>query len=385
VTPADLRWRAVAGRLLLSSLVAASGGACRAPAPPAATAPAGEVWLPAQQVKAARLTIEAVAEHPVGGTIVTNGRVTFHDLQVAHVFSPVNGRVLRIEAAPGQRVNKGDALAVIDSPDVGAAFSDLAKAEADSLTAEHETARQRELYEVHASSQRDYESARDASRKAIAELERARAKARLLKGGKAAGASQTYTLRAVIDGEVIARSVNPGAEVQGQYSGGTAAELFTLGELDPVWIVADVFELDLARVRLGAPVTVRVVAYPNRVFEGRVDWISGSLDPTTRTAKVRCTIPNPGRALKPEMSATVSIAVGGRSKLAVPRKALLRLGDQTLAFVDLGPGPGGVTRFARRPVTVDESEGGDVVPVVRGLARGDRIVVSGAILLSGSM
>ncbi len=81
------------------------------------------------------------------------------------------------------------------------------------------------------------------------------------------------------------------------------------------------------------------VAYPGKVFEGTVDWVSGALDPTTRTAKVRCTIPNPGHVLKPEMFATVSIAVTGKQKLAVPRSAVRHLGDQVVVFVLLGLTP----------------------------------------------
>jgi cobalt-zinc-cadmium efflux system membrane fusion protein len=105
---------------------------------------------------------------------------------------------------------------------------------------------------------------------------------------------------------VIARSVNPGAEIQGQYGGGTALELFTVGELDSVWLLADVFEMDLGRVQKGAPVSIKVVAYPDRTFSGQVDYITGTLDPATRTARVRCAVPNPARELKPEMYATVS-------------------------------------------------------------------------------
>ena len=132
---------------------------------------------------------------------------------------------------------------------------------------------------------------------------------------------------------MIARNVNPGAEVQGQYSGGTAVELFTVGELDSVWVFADVFEMDLARVQRGAPVSIKVVAYPDKAFAGKVDWISDALDPTSRTARVRCSIPNPSRELKPEMYATVAISVAAPAVAALPRASLLRIGDQTVVFV----------------------------------------------------
>src|SRR5450432_493377 len=373
--------------LVLWTTTAVLAPACKsAPASPkAAEAPNGEVWLTDQQVVDAHLTIEAVAAHAVGNDVVTSGKVTFDDLRVAHVFSPVTGRVSRILADPGARVKKGSPLCAIQSPDVGNAFADLDKAEADLIAAQHEFQRQKELYEAHAGSQKDFESAQDSYGKAKAEMERSRQKARLFRGGGADAVTQEFMLRAPIEGEVIARNVNPGAEVLGQYSGGTAVELFTIGELDRVWVIADVFEMDLGRVKKGAAVTIKVVAYPDKIFSGVVDWMSDLLDPTSRTAKVRCAIANPGRDLKPEMYATVSIAVAGQSALAVLHTAVLRIADQTVVFVEEGTTPDGRKRFVRRIVAIADEEGGDLVPVLHGLSAGERVVTSGGILLSGML
>jgi cobalt-zinc-cadmium efflux system membrane fusion protein len=332
-------------RLALAGALALALAGCRKPPPPDAAVPPGEAWLTDAQVRDAKLVVDEVGLHPVGAPVVAGGRVAFDDLRVSHVFSPVSGRVTEVVAQPGERVRKGAPLALIQSPDVGQAFSDLAKAQA--------------------------------------EFTRAREKARLLRAGGASAVSQAYALRAPIDGEVIARSLNPGMEVPGLYSGGTPVELFTVGELDPVWVVCDVFEIDVPRVALGAEVQVKVFAYPDRVFAGKVDWISGALDPVARTAKVRSTLPNPERALKPEMFATVEIAARSRSALALPRAAVLRLGDQTVVFVEKGRAPDGRARFERRPVALDESVGGDWLPVLRGVAEKERVVTSGAILLAG--
>jgi membrane fusion protein, heavy metal efflux system len=376
--------------MLTGVLAAAALDGCRSA--PAATNPEGqpaegEVWLTAQQIRDAKVQIEPIGQHTVGNEIVTSGKVSFDDLRVAHIFSPVTGRVKRILAEPGERVKKGAPLATIESPDVGNAFADYGKAQADLVAAEHDFRRQKELFEAHAGSERDYESAEDNHGKAKAEMQRAQQKARLFRstGGSADAVSQEFTLRAPIEGQVIARAVNPGAEVQGQYSGGTAVELFTVGELDSVWVFADVFEMDLARVRKDAPVSIKVVAYPDKAFAGKVDWISDALDPAARTARVRCSLPNPGRELKPEMYATVAIAVPAPSVAALPRAALLRIGDQTVVFVQNGNAPDGRMKFSRRIVAVNEDEGSDYVPIVRGVNRGDRVVTSGAILLSGML
>ena len=345
--------------------------------------PAGEAWLSPQQLSSGQIVTAPVEEREVGGEITTSGRVAFDDLRVAHVFSPVSGRVVEISAHPGQKVAKGAPLAVIDSPDLGSALADVDKADADLIAAQHELTRQTALVEAQAGARRDLEAATDNERKARAEVQRAKARTRLLHGDSAASVQgQRYILRAPIGGEVISRAVNPGVEVQGQYGGGTAVELFTIGSIDQVWILADVFETDLAKVQLGAALSASVPAYEGRTFTGRVDWISPALDPATRTARVRCVLKNEHGELRPEMYATVKIASGVRSSLAIPRAAVLRQGEQTWVFTQLGRTEHGMVRFTRKQVQVDDA-GGDLLPVLSGLARGETVVTAGAIQLSG--
>jgi membrane fusion protein, heavy metal efflux system len=343
--------------------------------------PAGQVWLTPAQVKDAKIEIQTVAAQDVDDTILTSGRVALDDLRSGHVFSPVTGRVVKISAQLGEHVKKGDPLAVIESPDIGNAVSDVHKAEADLIAAEHDYKRKKDLFEQKAGSAADLEAAEDNWRRAKAEIQRARQKAYLLRAGNVDTVTQSYTLASPIDGEVLLRNINPGIEVQGQYSGGATQELFTIGELDKVWVLADLYEMDIARVHVGSPAQVTVVAYKGKAFNGQVDWVSGMLDPTTRTAKVRCTFDNPGRLLRPEMYATVQISVDQKRTLAIPRSALLRLGEYKVVFVELGESAG-QTQFERVPVDVDEGEGSAWLEVKHGLEAGQKIVVSGAILLS---
>ena len=123
------------------------------------------------------------------------------------------------------------------------------------------------------------------------------------------------------------------------------------------------------------------MSYKDEVFDGIVDWVSGTLDPTTRTAKVRCILANAGRKLRPEMYATARISVDCKHALAIPRSALLRLGEYKVVFVEVGHDDARV-RFARYPVDVDEGEASAWLEVKHGVEIGQRIVVSGAILLS---
>jgi cobalt-zinc-cadmium efflux system membrane fusion protein len=361
--------------------IALALAACRARGGGAAdTPPLDEVWLSQDQQKRADLRVVTAAETDVPQAITAPGRVAFNDLHVTHVFSPVTGRVTRVLAQPGDRVKRGSPLLALASPDVGQAFADVVEAQADLAATEAEYQRQGRLYAARATSLRDFEVAEDGFRTAKAEYQRAQKRAALLRAGGLDAVTQEYTLKSYIDGEVIARSVNPGVEVQGQYSGGAPAELFTIGDIGDVWVYADVADVALPHVRQGADVEIRVVAYPDRVFRGRVDLISSVVDPSLRTARVRCTVANATGELKPEMLASVSILLAPRRALTVPRDAVVRINETSFVFVQLAGGvrPDGRQVFKRRPVRVADVQG-QIVPILEGIAPGDRIVAEGSI------
>jgi len=371
--------------LVWAALAALTAASCTPPsqAQQEPGPPPGEVWLTSQQVTGARLELEAVGDRPVGGLVRAAGRVTFDDLRVAHVFSPVTGRITKILAQPGERVKRGQPLCILQSPDLGTAISDMSKAQASLFQAEQDWKRQKDLLELHAAAQRDYELAQSAYLNARAEMERAARKAKLLRNAGLNAVTQEYVLPAPIDGEVIMRGASPGLEVQGQYSGGANIELFTIGELDRVWVIADVYELDMARIEKGAEVAVDVLAAPGQSFHGVVEWVSGALDPSSHTAKVRCSIANPDGRLRPEMFGMASITVHPQTAFAIKRSALLLLGEQPVVFVHVGTTPRHLSRFERRPIAVDEMYDGPYVPVRNGVERDEQVVVSGGVLLLG--
>ena len=383
-----MKTQSMRNAILFSVAVCASGcnlSGTTVSAHPPDGPPPGEVWLTAQQMKDAHLEIEPSIDRPVGGTVHAAGRVTFDDLRVGHVFSPVTGRITKILAQPGQRVEKGQGLCVIQSPDLGSAISDMAKAQASLFQAERDWKRQKELLELHAAAQRDYEVAESSYLNAKAEMERAERKARLLRNAGLDGVTQEYVLPSPIAGEVIMRGANPGLELQGQYSGGSAVELFTIGELDRVWVLADVYEMDLPHVKKGADVAISVLSYPGETFNGAVEWISGALDPLSHIAKVRCSVANPGKKLRPEMFGTAAITVDPDQKFAVRRSALLLLGEQPVVFAQVGTTPAGQLRFERKPIAVDEMSDGAYVPIKNGVERNENVVVNGGVLLLGML
>jgi cobalt-zinc-cadmium efflux system membrane fusion protein len=346
--------------------------------------PPGEVWMNADELKGAQLGEEKASIRELSNPILAAGRVAFDDLRVAHVYSPITGKIVEIKAELGSKVKKGDTLAVLDSPDLGVAQADLEKARADLVAAEHDIARQRELVALRAATAREVEQAEDAFARSRAEYNRSAKKLSLLRPSSGKG-GESYVLRAPIDGAVMARSVSPGLEVQGQYNGGPASELFTIGDLSTVWVMADIFEVDVPRIKNGSRVKVTTSARPDLALEGVVDWLSTSLDPQSRTLKARCVIENLEGILRPEMFAQVEIDSEASKALAVPRDAIIHIGDQTFVFIRNGSRPRGGASYERRPVVADEKVRGDVVPIKRGLTDGETVVSRGAILLTGKL
>jgi cobalt-zinc-cadmium efflux system membrane fusion protein len=359
---------------------------CGKAPPPAVSggAPHGEIWLTADQISQTKIKIEPVEVRQLTERVVTGGKIAFDDLRVAHVFSPVTGRVSKIYADLGQIVKKGDPLAAIESPDLAQAYSDVLKASADLVAAEHDVKRQRDLAEAHAAAQSQLEQSEDNFHKAQAEMERAQLKTKLLYGHDGRSVEQSYLLRAPIDGKVVARNVTPGIEIQGMLSSANIAnELFTVGAIDQVWLLADLYEAQLGKVKAGDKVDLATVSYPD-TFHGVVDFVSDMLDPNTRTARLRCSIQNPDGRLKPEMFVTATAYHGERPALAVPRTAVLKLSDQYVVFVQVGKTEGGLLRFMVRPVKVGDDESG-FVEILEGLKAGDSLVTEGAILLSSQV
>ena len=332
---------------------------------------------------------------------MVGGRIAFDDTRVTHVFTPVSGEVSRILASPGQQVHKGSPLAAIRSPDVASAISDELKARADLKAAERDFDRQQKLLADKAASRRDYEAAEDAYRRARTEEDRAR------QGRSPRRRSGGFGNPRVHPPQPHRRTGDrpddqpryPGA---GPVRGGAAQELFTIGDTESVWLFADVPEDELGGVRQGAPVQVRVLAWPDRAFSGRVDWVSPALNPSLRTTRIRCTLPNHDGKLKPEMFATVSIERPSVNALAIPRKAVSRIEEKSFVYVAAGSRPDGRLVFRRRMVDLPEragppqlspdsellvplnAEGAGEVAVLGGLKEGERVLVEAPISAEAS-
>ena len=368
-----LRRRALA----LALATAAAAGACgrgdeKAAGTRAPTASGDRIEFPPDSPQLKAFKSEPAQETATASLTVT-GRITWDEDVTTRVLPPVAGRVLQLTAPPGARVRRGEVLAEISSPDFGQAQADAARAAADLAAAERARERIARLNERGAAARKDLDAAETDLIRARAEA--ARARERLVRWGGILESTpdQIYRLRAPLAGVVVERTANPGQEVRPD----AASPLFVVTDPTRLWVLLDVTEHDLPSIARGDRLSIRCIAYPDRKFPGRIDWIGNSLDPATRTVRVRGRVRDPSQSLKAEMYVTVEDAgERARAAVAVPAAAVLTEGGHPFCFLQESP-----NRFRRVRIDVGPERDGRV-PVLTGLPRGARIVTEGSLLLS---
>lgn len=332
----------------------------------------------------AAATIKTIApEYRKRVTVLqTNGKVEFNEERLVRVNAPLTGRVVEVLARPGDVVEPGHPLLMLDSPDLGSAKSDYAKAISDLERSEKALNLARDLFEVKANSEKEIRDAENEYRKAVAEKERAASRllalgvpeAQLKDVASRIDTTTKIVVRAPRGGVIVERNVTPGQVVSFGQSD-TPANLFVIADLSTMWVLADVYEPDVPKVRLGQVVTITPPCCPSERFDGKVTYISDSVDPQTRTVKVRAVVPNRDRMLKAEMFVSVMMDTGSSMVLAIPQSAVHVDEGQTFVLVEKEKG-----NYERRPVKVGADLDG-VVEVLEGITAQDRIVSAGSILL----
>jgi cobalt-zinc-cadmium efflux system membrane fusion protein len=260
----------------------------------------------------------------------------------------------------------------LNSSDVASARSDYAKANIEAERAARAMERQKLLFEHGAAAEKDYIDTRAQADSARAELARARQRLDLLNLSPSAN-TDNVPLVAPSNGIVLDVSVAAGEFSKSLES---ANALITVADLNAVWIVGDVYEKDVAKLEPGKQVTVTLQAYPDQQWRGHIDSISGALDPTTRTLKIRVVLPNPDQRLKPEMFGAIHVNAGTHSALVVPAASIIREGNTTTVFVNHDG------KSEQRAVTVGHTIDGNV-EIVSGLREGESVAADGAELLKG--
>lgn len=341
------------------------------------------ITLSSEAAQNARIKIETVGEKSMGSEATgapVAGTVQANIYRSTPVISLVGGIARRVNAELGQNVRRGQTLAVVFS-------DDLAKAQAEYLSSvaeleehhKHHT-RTMKLVEIGAASREELEQA--ATKLRTAEAAVASQRQRLLLLGlpaqrinqlsSSSQVSSEVSLPAPVSGTVISRSVNPGEVIAAD------KELLRVSDLSSVWVIGQVYEKDLGKIRIGSGASITSDAYPQRVFRGQVSYIDPAIDQTTRTAQVRVELANPGQLLKIGMFVNVAFATLGGSESTtpvVPKVAVQNVNNQQVVFVAKEPNV-----FAIRPVRVGAEMNG-ILPVLEGLTVGDRIVTDGSFLL----
>lgn len=320
------------------------------------------------------------------GQVTAPGKVEANSNRISRVFLPVTGRVLNVAVRTGDYVRRGQPLLTLESAEIDAAVSALQQARAAVTQAQAALAkarldldRTRDLYAHGAVPLKEVTNTEAILAQAEAALvqakaveEQARRKLEIL-GATPDSYGQPAVLRAPVSGKVLELSV-----VNGEYRNDLSDALMTIADLSSVWITSDVAETDIRHVRPGAPITFELAAYPGEVFRGRVTLISDTLDPQTRTVKVRSEIANPDGRLKPEMYGTVQLADRMEPCAAAPVQAVFAQKGASFVWRETAPGV-----FEKTPVKTG-AQTGDRILILGGLRPGDRIVVDGVMLLAGA-
>ncbi|MDA8129282.1 MAG: efflux RND transporter periplasmic adaptor subunit [Betaproteobacteria bacterium] len=312
---------------------------------------AGVVSVSPQRIQTLGVKTAAAAMKELGAAVRAVGKVDVDERAIHDVAPRFDGWIDHLYvSATGDPVRKGQALFSVYSPEVASAYKELAIA--------------KELEQTAAAS--DVEARRQAARLSAATTERLRNWN--MAGGQGDAARVTY--RAPVGGIVLEKKAVDGMRFQ------AGTPLYRIADLSTIWVLADVYEQDIGRIRVGQPARVTVDAFPGRTFDATVAFVYPTLDPATRTTPIRVALANPGGLLRPGMFAHVDVATGGSlQRLTVPASAVIDDGSRQIVLLDLGGG-----KFKPREVKLG-LRGTDDVEVTDGLKEGERVASSATFLL----
>lgn len=377
--------------LVLLALLAVAGGAFLAwratrsdATPPAPATGAGnaatatdpeQLRYPKGAAQLAMIRAEAMPRVPLPLAEPLSARLVYDEDATARIGVGFSGRIVALRVGPGDSVRAGQVLADIDSPDYGTARADLGKALADEKRKQLAAERGRELAPGDAIPRKDLEALEADHAQAVEEVERARRRLQNMNPRGLRGEGQRLQLVSPMDGLVAERTATPALEV----APGMAAPLFVVTDPRRLWLMIDLPERLLGRIKLGSAVSVESDAYPGRRFAATVRQVGHAVDTNTRRVPVRAQLDNAGLELLPEMFVRAQLLQEDGSGVRVPNEALVNRGVHNYVFVEESPGA-----FRRRQVEL-LAQGSDRSYVREGLAGNERVVTAGALLLDAEL
>ncbi|MBV7531974.1 efflux RND transporter periplasmic adaptor subunit [Chitinophaga sp. sic0106] len=314
------------------------------------------------------IKIDTAQLEPVQNELRLSGKVTPNGGKVLKVYPLVSGYVEDIKVQLGDYVQKGQVLAVIHSAEIADYEKQLAQAKSDQGVAEKNLKVAQDLYDSRLNTEKDVINANGDLQKSNAEITRLNDLFKIYRKGKGA----TYLVTAPISGYIIEKNINNNMEIRTDNS----TNIFTISELDDVWVMANVFETDIAKIKEGYDAKVVTVSYPDQPFTGKIDKIYNFLDPATKTMQVRISIDNKNMELKPEMFATVYVTYKDNdAKIAVPSAAVIfdNSKNYVLVFKDK-------FNISVRPVEVAKTSG-NTTYLESGLQAGEKVISKNQLLI----
>ncbi|MDP4130594.1 MAG: efflux RND transporter periplasmic adaptor subunit [Bacteroidota bacterium] len=314
------------------------------------------------------LEIDTVSASKVLNTLTLTGKVDFNEDQVIKIYPAISGLVSDIKVMLGDYVKKGQTLAVLKSVEMAGFSNDYTMAKSNLGIARKSLDATNDMYKSGLASQRDQLAAQEAYNQALSGLQKSQ-RILNLNGGSLNG---DYTVKSPIDGFVVEKQVNNNMVIRTDNSTG----LFTISDLKNVWVMANVYESNIANIKSGDSVEVTTLSYPGKIFRGKVDKIMNVLDPTNKVMKLRIVLPNPGYLLKPEMFASVLVRnMENKKMISIPSRALIF--DHSQYYVLVYKSPKDITI---RPVQVMNTVG-DRSFISEGLSDGEKLIGTQALLI----
>lgn len=263
------------------------------------------------------LSLAEATLEPVQSELQLTGKVAPYEDKQVKVSPLVDGVIERISASLGDFVKKGQILAIVHSSDVADLENQTVSSTSDLLSAQKNLQVQTEMFKAGLASEKDVIFAKNDVLKAQGALKRANSVSTIYNVKNA-----LYTLKAPIAGYIIEKN-NAISDKMSFHEGETGA-FFTIADLSKVQVIANVYEADLAKIKIGAPVSIKLISYPDKVFSGKIDRMSNALDPQTRTLQVRINLANPSAIMKPEMFAQISVNFNSSNRsVAIPSSAII--------------------------------------------------------------
>ena len=338
------------------------------------------VKMSAEVQKQSGVVVVPAKKQRLAGVISATGKVEANADKIAHVSPRISGKIVTVKSSLGDSVAAGQVLVTLDSVELGESLNRYHQSKTKFTLAQSNMDRIKVLVDKKIAARKEILQAETDYKTAQTELHTDEERLSLYGVSVADLQGDNHKKPILPVRSPIGGIITEKHAIVGEFADPTKS-LYTVADLSSVWVLVDIHEKDLAKVRRGQAATVIVGAFPDQKFRGRITYLADLVDETTRTVKARVEVPNPGRKLKPEMFATVELALAADAPLvlAVSEEAVQELDGKKLIFVAEKE-----TEFEPRAVELGRASGG-LVEVVSGLKEGERYAVKGAFTLKSEL